>query len=89
MKIKAKQFDVGEILLQKEVKISEKTLMPELHDDLSKEGAKLIINYLENSENCTLKAQDHSIASQGKNTKIFSDFQKYSFNLFCCFSSKS
>lgn len=43
MKIHARKMDVGEILSQYEVPISNDVLMPELHDILADHGANLLL----------------------------------------------
>lgn len=48
MKIHPKKFDIGEILAQEEVDISENTKMPELYIKLADVGAKLLVSCLEN-----------------------------------------
>uniref|UniRef100_A0A182K6H2 Methionyl-tRNA formyltransferase, mitochondrial n=1 Tax=Anopheles christyi TaxID=43041 RepID=A0A182K6H2_9DIPT len=50
MRIKPKQFDVGEILLQSEVNIGRDTLMPQLHDQLAAIGSDCLINCIEDLE---------------------------------------
>ncbi|XP_049279176.1 methionyl-tRNA formyltransferase, mitochondrial [Anopheles funestus] len=47
MRIKPKQFDVGEILLQSSVDIGRDTLMPQLHDRLANIGAECLITCIE------------------------------------------
>lgn len=51
MKIHPNKFDVGEILAQKEVKIDKNVLMPNLHETLANEGAKLLLDCIENAPN--------------------------------------
>lgn len=48
MKIQPHKFDIGDILAQKEVKIPQNVLMPELHATLANEGAQLLANFIEN-----------------------------------------
>ncbi|XP_035894947.1 methionyl-tRNA formyltransferase, mitochondrial [Anopheles stephensi] len=50
MRIKPRQFDVGEILLQSTVDIGRDTLMPELHDRLANVGAECLISCMEDLE---------------------------------------
>uniref|UniRef100_A0A182XJX3 Methionyl-tRNA formyltransferase, mitochondrial n=1 Tax=Anopheles quadriannulatus TaxID=34691 RepID=A0A182XJX3_ANOQN len=50
MRIKPKQFDVGEILLQSAVSIERDTLMPELHDRLAAIGADCLVTCIEDLE---------------------------------------
>uniref|UniRef100_A0A182PSV1 Methionyl-tRNA formyltransferase, mitochondrial n=1 Tax=Anopheles epiroticus TaxID=199890 RepID=A0A182PSV1_9DIPT len=50
MRIKPKQFDVGEILLQSSVSIGRDTLMPQLHDELAAIGADCLITCIEDLE---------------------------------------
>lgn len=66
MRIEPKHFDIGEVLLQKEVQIDPRTMMPQLHDELATEGAKLLIDFLSNGDKCSFKSQDDSLASYGK-----------------------
>lgn len=48
MKIQAKKMDVGEILSQRQVIVPDTVLMPELHDMLSKDGADLLLECIDN-----------------------------------------
>lgn len=68
MKIKPKKFDIGEMLLQQEIEISNDIKMPELYNKLSILGANILINclqdlnyYLENA-----KMQPSLGVTQGK-----------------------
>uniref|UniRef100_A0A182T159 Methionyl-tRNA formyltransferase, mitochondrial n=1 Tax=Anopheles maculatus TaxID=74869 RepID=A0A182T159_9DIPT len=51
MRIKPRQFDVGEILLQSSVEIGRDMLMPQLHDQLANVGADCLIACIEDLEN--------------------------------------
>lgn len=74
MRIEPKHFDIGEVLLQKEVQIEARTMMPQLHDKLAIEGAKLLSEYLSNGDKCSCKIQDNSLASYAP--KIDIEFSK-------------
>lgn len=50
MKVEPKHYDVGNIILQQKVPIEPQILLPELHDRLSKVGAKLMLKSLRNIE---------------------------------------
>ncbi|XP_053668877.1 methionyl-tRNA formyltransferase, mitochondrial [Anopheles marshallii] len=50
MRIKPRQFDVGEILLQSSVNIGRDTLMPHVHDQLANIGAECLITCIEDLE---------------------------------------
>lgn len=50
MNIKPKHFDIGDIVLQKKINISDETKMPELHERLGKLGASCLLNTLNNLE---------------------------------------
>lgn len=57
MKIRPKKFDIGEMLLQKEIELSDDIKMPELYNKLSILGANALIHclqdlnyYLENAK---------------------------------------
>ncbi|XP_052900954.1 methionyl-tRNA formyltransferase, mitochondrial [Anopheles moucheti] len=50
MRIKPRQFDVGEILLQSSVDIGRDTLMPQVHDQLANIGAECLITCIEDLE---------------------------------------
>lgn len=47
MQIHAKKMDVGEILSQRQAIVPDNVLMPELHDALSKDGADLLLECIE------------------------------------------
>ncbi|XP_063704770.1 methionyl-tRNA formyltransferase, mitochondrial [Culicoides brevitarsis] len=57
MRIAPKHFDIGEILLQREFPLSETDLMPKIHDDLASEGAKLLIECMNNLSECLRNAK--------------------------------
>lgn len=65
MKIAPGNFDVGDVLAQKKILISDDVLMPELHDKLSKEGAELLVEVIRNLENIKAIKQDDKLASYG------------------------
>lgn len=48
MRIKPKHFDVGDIVLQSSVKITEDMKMPKLHEKLAKLGAGKLVETLHN-----------------------------------------
>lgn len=73
MKIKPHAFDVGDILATQEIEISDHILMNELHNQLAKLGAKLLIDCLRNLESIKPIEQDEISASYG-------NLINYSFN---------
>lgn len=78
MKIEPKKFDVGDILANKEVFISENTFMPELHDELANKGAELLIDCIKNYHNIKPLKQDNSNATYAP--KITNEFCKVRWN---------
>ncbi|KAG5672377.1 hypothetical protein PVAND_002509 [Polypedilum vanderplanki] len=78
MKIKAKKFDVGDVLAMKEVSITDDILMSELHDQLANLGAQLLIDCLKHLEECKPIKQDESQASYAP--KIDKEFCKVRWN---------
>lgn len=65
MRIMPKKFDVGDILAQREVQISDDVLMPELHDQLADVGAQLLMESINNFNNLKPMKQDENLASYG------------------------
>lgn len=78
MKIEPKKFDVGDILAKKEVLIRDNTFMPELHDELAKTGAELLLDCIKNYHNIKPFKQDNSIATYAP--KITNEFCKVRWN---------
>lgn len=66
MRIMPKKFDVGDILGQREVSISDDVLMPQLHDQLADIGAELLMESITNFNDLRPMKQDESLASYGK-----------------------
>lgn len=66
MRIMPRKFDVGDVFGQREVQISDDVLMPELHDQLAKAGAQLLIESINNFNDLKPIKQDESLASYGK-----------------------
>lgn len=68
MKIHAEQFDVGEILAQREVPIPHAVLMPELHATLAQVGAELLVECIENAPASfqNAKQQDDTNVTYGR-----------------------
>lgn len=89
MKIHPNKFDVGEILAQKSVEIPKNVLMPELHETLSEEGAKLLLECIENVPTSfqNLKQQDDRYATYGMTSFILivTDEFIYLLNNICSF----
>lgn len=65
MKIEPKHFDIGDILLQKEIPINDTDFMPTLHDKLALDGAQLLIDCIKTLPSSLLNAwkQDETKAS--------------------------
>lgn len=65
MRIEPKRFDIGDILLQKELPLNDTDLMPQIHDRLALEGAQLLVDCITNlSKNLShAKVQNESEAT--------------------------
>lgn len=65
MRIEPKHFDIGDILLQKELPLNDTDLMNEIHDRLALEGAQLLVDCINNLPACLNQArtQDENEAS--------------------------
>lgn len=76
MRIEPKHFDIGDILLQKELSINDSDLMPKIHDRLALEGAQLLIDCINDLSVCLnhVKAQNEKEASYAP--KIDENFTK-------------
>ena len=66
MRIRPKKFDVGEVLANQRVAISDDMMMPELHDKLSNVGSDLLVECVKNLNCYQPIEQDHSQASYGE-----------------------
>lgn len=66
MRIRPKKFDVGEVLANQRVAISDDMMMPELHDKLSNVGADLLAECVKNLNCYQPIEQDHRQASYGE-----------------------
>lgn len=60
MQIKPKKFDIGEILMQRKVSISDNMTMPELHNTLGQLGAKCLVETIKNLEDYLLNCKPQS-----------------------------
>lgn len=60
MRIKPKQFDVGEIVMQRKVQIQPYMRRPELHDILGELGASCLVSTLKNLPETLMRAQPQS-----------------------------
>lgn len=87
MRVMPKKFDIGDVLAQKEVSISDDVLMPVLHDELAETGAKLLMKTLENFDTLKPIKQDDKLASYGKMIRSIISIHLAIISLF--FSSKS
>ena len=74
------EIDTGSVLFQEKVKITETTTAGNLHDELMKVGAELILKTVKEIENgkCELKVQDDTIAVHAP--KIFKETCKINWN---------
>lgn len=82
MKIHAHKMDVGEIVSQCSVPVADDILMPDLHDTLSKHGADLLLDCINNLPHSIENAQpqNNSDATYGK-CKFHSSFIVFKRNL--------
>ncbi|XP_076287627.1 methionyl-tRNA formyltransferase, mitochondrial-like [Lasioglossum baleicum] len=72
MRIKPKKFDIGEIIVQKEVNIGEHETLPELHDKLAKLGANLLEKTFEDLPGALRSAKPQNEANATYAPKITS-----------------
>lgn len=70
MRIRPKKFDVGEILTNQRVAVSEDVMMPELYTQLAEVGADLLVNCIKDLDRYKPIDQDSSQASYGELMKV-------------------
>lgn len=66
MRIRPRKFDVGEVLTNERVAITEDMKMPELHERLSSVGAALLVECIKDLNRYRPIEQNHSQASYGE-----------------------
>lgn len=66
MRIRPKKFDVGEILTNRQVAVSDDMMMPDLHSELAVTGAELLVDCIKDLDRYQPIEQDNSQASYGK-----------------------
>ncbi|KAF7264712.1 hypothetical protein GWI33_022542 [Rhynchophorus ferrugineus] len=80
MQIKPKKFDIGEVLMQRKVSISDNMTMPELHKILGHLGAECLVETIRNLEGYLLNCKPQSSEGITYAPKITPEFARIKWN---------